>query len=149
MFESANTYSAWAYSYSASSVSSCGANVISTRMSDRSWSSSSTGGSVGSGFTGSGSAFASYSGTGSFLDMHRSNVSFDRAPLADKEIAAYAALGSVRPGGGTTGELDPDFASSVGDVLLPLMLMVGVYAVVRIVKDWKRTVCQRTKGDIA
>ena len=147
MFESANTYSAWAYSYSASSVSSCGANVISTRMSDRSWSSSSTGGSVGSGFTGSGSAFASYSGTGSFLDMHRSNVSFDRAPLADKEIAAYAALGSVRPGGGTTGELDPDFASPVGDVLLPLMLMVGVYAVVRIVKDWKRKVCQRTKGD--
>lgn len=137
MFESANTYSTWASSYSASSVSSCGANVISTRMSDRSWSSSSTGGSVGSGFTGSGSAFASYSGTGSFLDMHRSNVSYDRAPLADEEIAAYAALGSVRPGGGTTGELDPDPASPVGDVLLPMLLMACVYAVVRFFKNFK------------
>ena len=137
MFESANTYSTWASSYSASSVSSCGANVISTRMSDRSWSSSSTGGSVGSGFTGSGSAFASYSGTGSFLDMHRSNVSYDRAPLADEEIAAYAALGSGRPDSGATGELDSGFASPVGDVLLPMLLMACVYAVVRFYKNFK------------
>ena len=37
-----------------------------------------------------------------------------------------------------TGELDPDFASPVGDVLLPMLLMVGVYAVVRWFKNWKR-----------
>ena len=158
MFESASTYSAWAPSYSASSVSSCGATVISVRLSDRTWSSSSVGSSAGSGFIGSvgggksggsssGGAFSSYSGTGSFVDMHRSNVTFDNVPLADKAISAYVADGAGRPGGGASGQLDPDFASPVGDVLLPMMLMVGVYAVVRIVKDWKRKVCQRTKGD--
>ena len=37
-----------------------------------------------------------------------------------------------------TGELDDSFASPVGDVLLPLLLMVGVYAVVRWFKNWKK-----------
>ena len=37
-----------------------------------------------------------------------------------------------------TGELDPDFASPIGDVLLPLLLMAAAYAVVRWFKNWKR-----------
>jgi hypothetical protein len=36
------------------------------------------------------------------------------------------------------GELDPDPASPVGDVLLPLLLMAAAYAVVRWFKNWKR-----------
>jgi hypothetical protein len=36
-----------------------------------------------------------------------------------------------------TGELDPEFASPVGDVLLPLLLMACVYAVVRYFKNHK------------
>ena len=43
-----------------------------------------------------------------------------------------------RPGGGATGELNPDFASPVGDVLLPLILMAAAYAVLRWFKNWKR-----------
>ena len=37
-----------------------------------------------------------------------------------------------------TGELDDSFASPVGDVLLPLMLMTVAYAVVRWFKNWKK-----------
>ena len=37
-----------------------------------------------------------------------------------------------------TGELDDSFASPVGDVLLPLLLMAAAYAVVRWFKNWKR-----------
>ena len=43
-----------------------------------------------------------------------------------------------------TGELDDSFASPVGDVLLPMLLMVGVYAVVRWFKNWKRK-CTRNR----
>lgn len=35
------------------------------------------------------------------------------------------------------GELDPDPASPVGDVLLPLLLMVGVYTVIKWFKNHK------------
>ena len=36
-----------------------------------------------------------------------------------------------------TGELDDSFASPVGDVLLPLLLMAGVYAVIKWFKNHK------------
>lgn len=42
-----------------------------------------------------------------------------------------------RPTGGATGELDDSFASPVGDVLIPMLLMVGVYVVVRFFKNLK------------
>ena len=42
-----------------------------------------------------------------------------------------------RPGSGATGELDPSFASPVGDVLLPMLLMVGMYALVRFWRNRK------------
>jgi hypothetical protein len=43
-----------------------------------------------------------------------------------------------RPGGGgATGQLNQEFASPVGDVLLPMLLMVGVYAVIKWFKNHK------------
>lgn len=68
--------------------------------------------------------------------MHR-NVSegiIGNATVVNTGSIAYAG----RPGSGATGELDPSFASPVGDVLLPMLLMVGVYAVVRWFKNWKK-----------
>ena len=52
--------------------------------------------------------------------------------------AGSEGSGTGRPTGGATGELDDSFASPVGDVLLPLLLMAAAYAVVRWFKNWKR-----------
>lgn len=51
--------------------------------------------------------------------------------------AAEESSGSGRPTGGATGELNPEFASPVGDVLLPLLLMAFVYTVVRFWRNRK------------
>ena len=74
---------------------------------------------------------------GSIIAIHRSGsaeVLGNSVPLSAS--TSRAAVG--RPGSGATGELDPSFASPVGDVLLPMLLMVGVYAVVRWLKNWKK-----------
>jgi hypothetical protein len=51
--------------------------------------------------------------------------------------AGSEGSGTGRPTGGATGELDDSFASPVGDVLLPMLLMVGLYAVIRWFKNRK------------
>ena len=107
---------------------------ISVRTSDKTLRSFSSGGWVGS---------YTSSGTTSFISIHNEVSSGISAPISALPLA-YAegdglSTGRVgRPGSGATGELDPNFASPVGDVLLPMLLMVGVYAVVRWFKNWKK-----------
>lgn len=62
-----------------------------------------------------------------------------QSSLPSISSASYATDDSMggRPGSGATGELNPEFASPVGDVLLPMLLMVGVYAVVRLWRNRK------------
>jgi hypothetical protein len=75
---------------------------------------------------------------GSIIAIHRSvsaEVLGNSVPLS---ASTSRAAVTGRPGSGATGELDPEFASPVGDVLLPMLLMVGVYAVVRWFKNWKK-----------
>ena len=82
-----------------------------------------------------GNGYSYSKSTGSFVKMHRevSNGVFGNSTVVNTKSVTYAG----RPGSGATGELDPDFASPVGDVLLPMLLMVGVYAVVRWFKNHK------------
>jgi hypothetical protein len=75
--------------------------------------------------------------------MHKEVSSGIGSPITSLPLAYAEGDGSStgpggRPGSGATGELHPDFASPVGDVLLPMLLMVGLYAVVRWFKNWKR-----------
>jgi hypothetical protein len=83
------------------------------------------------------SGIAAY-GSGSFVKMHRNTIS-TQPHFQTLRVASY---GIAFPDDGydtpPTGELDPDFASPVGDVLLPLLLMAAAYAVVRWFKNWKR-----------
>lgn len=62
-----------------------------------------------------------------------------QSSLPSISSASYATDDSMggRPGSGATGELNPEFASPVGDVLLPMLLMVGVYAIVRLWRNRK------------
>jgi hypothetical protein len=78
---------------------------------------------------------------GSIIAIHRSvsaEVLGNSVPLSASISRAAGTGPGGRPGSGATGELDPSFASPVGDVLLPMLLMVGVYAVVRCFKNWRR-----------
>ena len=75
---------------------------------------------------------------GSFITIHRNNS----APNPDgsgaqslRRVIAFPGEDYETP---PTGELDDSFASPVGDVLLPLLLMAAAYAVVRWFKNWKR-----------
>ena len=76
------------------------------------------------------SGIAAY-GSGSFVKMHRNTVStqphFQTLRVASYSIDFPPDNYDTPP----TGELDPDFASPVGDVLLPMLLMVGMYAIVK------------------
>ena len=78
--------------------------------------------------------------SGSFVAIHRNNVSRYEDEFGAQSLRRVIGFpeeedpGYVPP----TGELDDSFASPVGDVLLPLLLMVGVYAVVRWFKNWKK-----------
>ena len=70
-------------------------------------------------------------GVGSFVAMHRDNVT-----LNSYGSGVQPPRRSIEfPGGDyetpPTGELEDTFASPIGDVLLPMLLMVGVYAVVK------------------
>ena len=95
---------------------------ISVRTSDKTIRSFSTGGSH---------EYIVPKGVGSFVTMHRDNVT-----LNSYGSGVQPPRRSIEfPGGDyetpPTGELDPDFASPVGDVLLPMLLMVGMYAIVK------------------
>lgn len=110
------------------SVSYSGGQVMTTRLSNKTWRSYSSG-------SGSGHAVS-----GSFVNVHSQieagmqTVNLDFSPTT---YAAEESSGSGRPTGGATGELNPDFASPVGDVLLPLLLMAFVYTVVRFWRNRK------------
>lgn len=77
------------------------------------------------------------SGSSGVTSSSSSGWGFSSPSSSAKAGSEGSATG--RPTGGATGELDPSFASPVGDVLLPMLLMVGVYAVLRWFKNWKRT----------
>lgn len=82
--------------------------------------------------------FFSVSRTVGRLSYHSSDDVL-QSSLPSISSASYATNDSRggRPGSGATGELNPEFASPVGDVLLPMLLMVGVYAVVKWFKKRK------------
>ena len=152
MFEFSSTYSAnpsAAFSSGSMSVSSASSSFsvssslgssfrssvgttaapISVRTSDKTLRSFSSGGGVGS-YTSSGS--------GSFISIHNEVSSGIGSPITSLPLAYAEGDGSSgRPGGGATGELDPNFASPVGDVLIPMLLMVGVYTIVRLWRNRK------------
>ena len=107
---------------------------ISVRTSDKTIRSFSTGGVY---------EYAIPKGVGAFVRMHKEVSSGIGSPITSFPLAYAEGDGSSagpggRPGGGgATGELDPDFASPVGDVLLPMLLMVGVYTIVRLWRNRK------------
>ena len=109
-----------------STISYSGGSIITTRSSRKSI--DSYGGGIND---------ISITRGGSIIAIHRSvsaEVLGNSVPLS----ASTSRAAVSRPGSGATGELDPSFASPVGDVLLPMLLMVGVYAVVRWFKNWKK-----------
>lgn len=157
MFEFSSTYSAnpsAAFSSGSMSVSSASSSFsassslgssfrssvgttaapISVRTSDKTLRSFSSGGGVGS---------YTSSGTTSFISIHNEVSSGIGSPVTSLPLAYAEGDGSStgpggRPGGGgATGELNPNFASPVGDVLLPMLLMVGVYTIVRLWRNRK------------
>ena len=75
--------------------------------------------------------------SGSFVTIHRNNMA-----QQEEEYETQPMRRIIFPGDDydtpPTGELDDSFASPVGDVLLPLLLMAAAYAVVRWFKNWKR-----------
>ena len=107
---------------------------ISVRTSDKTIRSFSTGGVY---------EYAIPKGVGSFVRMHKEVSSGIGSPITSLPLAYAEGDGSStgpggRPGGGgATGELDPDFASPVGDVLLPMLLMAGIYLIVKLFKRRK------------
>ena len=104
-----------------SSISYSGGNIITTRIS------SNTIGNVNTQAWG-----------GSFVAMHRDNVtlnSYGSGVQPPRRSIEFPGEDYETP---PTGELDDSFASPVGDVLLPLLLMAAAYTVVRWFKNWKR-----------
>ena len=75
-------------------------------------------------------------GTGSFVKMHR-DVS--EGVIGNATVVNTGSIAYARPNSGATGELDPIPASPVGDVLLPMLLMVGIYCIARYLKKRKLT----------
>ena len=101
---------------------------ISVRTSDKTIRSFSTGGVY---------EYAIPKGVGSFVRMHRDNVtlnSYGSGVQPPRRSIEFPGEGYETP---PTGELDPEFASPVGDVLLPMLLMVGVYVIVKWFKKRK------------
>lgn len=100
--------------------------MISVRTSDQSYH------SVGGGNQ---SSYLTPTGTGSFVSMHGDIVEkLDFKPVSFSiDFPSDKGEDYVPP----TGELDPENVSSIGDVLLPLLLMACVYAVVRFFKNRK------------
>lgn len=129
----ANQFSGVSTSLSRSfrSTRSASNSVISVRTSDQSYH------SVGGGNQ---SSYLTPTGTGSFISMH-GDVSavvmqkLDFTPVTYAESEGGDSTG--RPVDGSTGMLDDENVSSVGDVLLPLLLMALVYTVVRFWRNRK------------
>ena len=111
------------------STRSASNSVISVRTSDQSYH------SVGGGNQ---SSYLTPTGTGSFVSMH-GDVSVAVMTKLDFVPTVYAESEGEggRPGGGSTGMLDPENVSPVGDALLPLLLMAFVYIVVRFWRNRK------------
>lgn len=106
-------------------VSYSGGEVLSVRTSKAAFHSSSAGGGG-----------RSSSGSGSFVTMHGTvleQVDFKPITFAGIDFPTDDGEDYIPP----TGELDPEFASPVGDVLLPMLLMACVYAIVRFFKNRK------------
>ena len=110
------------------SVSYSGGQVMTTRLSNKTWHSYSSGSSSGNAVSGS------FVSVHSQVEARMQTVNLDFSPTT---YAAEESSGSGRPTGGATGELNPEFASPVGDVLLPLLLMAFVYTVVRFWRNRK------------
>ena len=128
----ANQFSGVSTSLSRSfrSTRSASNSVISVRTSDQSYH------SVGGGNQ---SSYLTPTGTGSFISMH-GDVAVAVMQKIDFTPVTYAESeggGTGRPGEGSTGMLDDTPVSSVGDVLLPLLLMACVYTVVRFWRNRK------------
>ena len=101
---------------------------ISVRTSDKTIRSFSTGGVY---------EYVIPKGVGSFVAMHRDNVtlnSYGSGVQPPRRSIAFPGEDYDTP---PTGELDPEFASPVGDVLLPMLLMAFVYATIRFFKNRK------------
>ena len=74
----------------------------------------------------------------SFVTIHRNNIAINDGESGVQSLRRVIQFPGEDYETPPTGELDPDFASPVGDVLLPLLLMAAAYAVVRWFKNWKR-----------
>ena len=76
--------------------------------------------------------------SGSFVTIHRNNIAINDGESGAQSLRRVIQFPGEDYETPPTGELDDSFASPVGDVLLPLMLMTVAYAVVRWFKNWKR-----------
>ena len=76
---------------------------------------------------------------GSFVNMHRNNAvgAISGSTINSKQISYSIPFPGDDYDTPPTGELDQDPASPLGDVLLPMLLMVVVYAAVRWFKNRK------------
>lgn len=86
----------------------------------------------------SASSYLSPIGNGSFVAMH-GDVSASLMPKINFSAQNFS-IGFPTEGEDyvpPTGELDPEFASPVGDVLIPMLLFACAYAVVRFFKNRK------------
>lgn len=105
------------------SVSYSGGQVMTTRLSNKTWHSYSSG-------SGSSNAVS-----GSFVSVHsqvEADLNNSLMPKIDFEPTTYA----VKPDTPPVGELEPDLP--VGDALLPMLLMAGVYCLLRIFRKRKK-----------
>ena len=67
----------------------------------------------------------------SFVTIHRNNIATNDGESGVQSLRRVIQFPGEDYETPPTGELDPDFASPVGDVLLPMLLMVGMYAIVK------------------
>lgn len=109
-----------------SSISYSGGNIITTRIS------SNTINSYGAGNVNS------QAWGGSFITIHRNNSTQNSDGSGAQSLRRVIQFPGEDYDTPPTGELDDSFASPVGDVLLPLLLMAAAYAVVRWFKNWKK-----------
>lgn len=86
-----------------------------------------------------GTSGTSITAGGSFVNMHRNNAvgTISGSTINSKQISYSIPFPGDDYDTPPTGELDDSFASPVGDVLLPMLLMVGIYAVIRWFKNSK------------
>ena len=78
-----------------------------------------------------------HSVSGSFVAIHRNNLSRYEDEFGAQSLRRVIQFPGEDYETPPTGELDDSFASPVGDVLLPMLLMVGLYAVIRWFKNRK------------